>query len=253
VVVGVASWPELTAEVRRDSQAYARYLQWREATILWLERRWGDKLKTVVEHMDEKHPHVHYVIVPELDQDGRLRIGDIHEGYRAAAQCKAEGGSPRDEKKAYQEQMKRIQDDYHAKVAVKFGLTRLGPRRQRLSREQWKEQKRQAKALARAHASLKEKVCQIEARAQEYVVEKEAEINAAAQAMIESITSQAHQRTSAVKHKALAFIAKQDERIRELNKQVSEGQMTLNAKQEELDYYRSLLEEHGLLPGLASP
>jgi hypothetical protein len=247
VGVGVASWPELAAEVSRDPKAHSRYFQWREETVSWLQRQWGDKLKCVVEHMDEERPHLHFVIVPELDEDGGLRIDSIHQGRRAAAECKAAGGNPREQKKAFEKRMRRFQDDYYNDVSVRFGQTRIGPQRQRLSRKQWKEQELQAEALARAHANLREQASQVKAKAQEYAAKRAVEINATGQAKIE----EARQREKEVKRKAASYITKQGERIRELNKMISENQAAFAAQQEELDFCRRLLKEHGLLPDLA--
>jgi phytoene dehydrogenase-like protein len=43
--------------------------------------------------------------------------------------------------------MREWQESYHQAVAVPCGLTRLGPQRRRLSREEWQREKVQAKAL----------------------------------------------------------------------------------------------------------
>ena len=37
---------------------------------------------------------------------------------------------------------KAFQDDYHAQVAIHCGMARLGPKKQRLTRAEWKAQKR---------------------------------------------------------------------------------------------------------------
>jgi hypothetical protein len=253
VLVGVATWPVLTSEVRGDPQAMEHYLYWREATILWLRRQWGDQLETVVEHLDEMRPHLHYVVVPDLDPNGRLRIESIHAGYRAANKCDAKGGSRREQKAAFQAEMTRFQDDYYEHVGAPCGLTRLGPGRQRVSREEWKQQQRQAEALARAHHGLAERVSELKARAKAYALETTMEVNAAAQLKIDAITSRADQRANEFEQKAKSFITKQDERIRELKEQVSTSQAALFAQQEELDTYRRLLKESGLLPDLEFP
>jgi hypothetical protein len=250
VLVGVATWPVLTSEVRADPQAMEHYLYWREMTIQWLARQWGDQLKTVVEHLDEDRPHLHYVVVPDLDPDRRLRIESVHAGYRAANKCKAEGGSPRDQKAAYKAKMRCFQDDYYEHVGVHCGLTRLGPRLQRVSREEWKQQQRQAEAIARAHRGLEERASELKARAKAYVSEKTMEANATAQLKIDAITSRADQHAKEIRQKAKSFIIKQDERIWELKQQVLTSQAAFVAQQEELDIYRRLLEENGLLPSL---
>ena len=39
---------------------------------------------------------------------------------------------------------KAFQDDYHAQVAIHCGMARLGPKKQRLTRAEWKAQKEHA-------------------------------------------------------------------------------------------------------------
>lgn len=51
---------------------------------------------------------------------------------------------------AYKAAMREWQDSYHDAVAAPCGLTRLGPTRRRLTREEWKAEQAQAGALKRA-------------------------------------------------------------------------------------------------------
>ena len=67
---------------------------------------------------------------------------------------KARGETKAEQKQAYKAAMRALQDDYYENVAAHCGLTRLGPGRQRLTREEWTEQQRQAKSLANARTSL---------------------------------------------------------------------------------------------------
>ena len=45
---------------------------------------------------------------------------------------------------------KAFQDDYHAQVAIHCGMARLGPKKQRLTRAEWKAQKEHAMKVAAA-------------------------------------------------------------------------------------------------------
>ncbi|RED21560.1 hypothetical protein BJ123_1462 [Rhodopseudomonas thermotolerans] len=207
VLVGVVTWPELTANIQEDAEARNLYLRWRNRTIDWLRSQWGDLLATVIEHTDEPRPHVHFIVVPELEPNKRLHIASIHAGYRAAAECKDAGGSPRDQRTAYEGTMKIFQDCYYKQVAVRFRFTRIGPRLQRLTREQWKERKHQAKILAREYARLDEKRASIERRARDFVATKVAEAEAAAQLKIDSLASQSRQNILMLKQEANRRIA----------------------------------------------
>ena len=73
-------------------------------------------------------------------------MSEIHDGIRARNEC---SGGYSKKAHAYKEAMRKFQDEYYDKVATHLGLTRLGPRVQRLTRKQWKAQKKQAQTLSR--------------------------------------------------------------------------------------------------------
>ncbi len=53
MLAGVASYP-------RDGTEYD---YWKKASVAWLQLEFGDGLRTVVEHTDEAHPHLHFYVV----------------------------------------------------------------------------------------------------------------------------------------------------------------------------------------------
>ena len=53
---------------------------------------------------------------------------------------------------AYVGAMQKLQDEFHNKVGIKTGLTRIGPGRRRLTRDAWQAEQKQAKAFANAKA-----------------------------------------------------------------------------------------------------
>lgn len=114
-------------------------------SVEWLKKNYGDRLKTVVEHLDESHPHIHFYCVPRPGET----FETIHEGQAAAKKAAAQGKVKGEQNQAYIEAMRGFQDAF-ANVAQRFGLARLGPGRRRLTREQWKSEQIQAEALKRA-------------------------------------------------------------------------------------------------------
>ena len=112
--------------------------EYRDLAVEWLKKKYGDRLKSVVEHTDEAYPHFHFYVVPKV---GR-RFDSIHDGYRAANEAKSKGLKKGKQNAAYKGAMSTWQDELHATCGVQFGLSRTGPRRQRLTREQWKEQQK---------------------------------------------------------------------------------------------------------------
>jgi predicted nucleic acid-binding Zn-ribbon protein len=121
---------------------------YRDEVVEALKERYGDRLRSVVEHLDEAHPHVHFYLVPKPGES----FGAVHEGYQArnAERKKGPGAKVRT---AYQDAMKGWQDWLHERVSSRFGLLRLGPKRERLSRQEYKRQQDLAKAQAELEAA----------------------------------------------------------------------------------------------------
>ena len=126
--------------------------QFAEDSLIWLKNKYGDRLKSVIVHDDEAHPHLHFCVVPRVGE----RFDDIHEGTKAKNQAKKEGQKAGAQNIAYIEAMRNFQDNFSEKVAMKYGLTRLGPARRRLSRGEWKAEQAQAAFFADAKAVAKQ-------------------------------------------------------------------------------------------------
>lgn len=148
----VLSYPVTMEEYRADLEVVARVLDWERRSVAWLRGQFGDRLVSVVRHEDESHPHLHAYVLPD---DPAMTAAHLHPGFRAKAAAKAAGMRPGEDEKAvskradaaYKAAMRAWLDDYHAKVAQPCGMTRLGPGKRRLTREQWHQEKRQAEAL----------------------------------------------------------------------------------------------------------
>lgn len=116
----------------------------RDDAVAWLQDKYGDRLQTVVEHRDEDHPHCHFYVVPRPGE----KIEAIHEGKRAERDFVAAGGPKKGTNKVFREAMRGFQDEYFESVAMRHGMTRIGPGRRRLSRAEAMQEKQQAKAVA---------------------------------------------------------------------------------------------------------
>ena len=123
---GVITWP-----AERSQEEWEAY---RDSSIAWLQSKHGNRLLSVVEHLDEPHKHIHYYLIP---QEGE-RFDVLHPGRAAAAGAKAAGKKKGEQNTAYIAAMRQWQVDFHREVSARHGLTRLGPRRRRLTRAQWK-------------------------------------------------------------------------------------------------------------------
>jgi hypothetical protein len=119
---GVISWPR---EREADWPAF------RDASVRWLKNHYRERLLSVVEHLDERHPHLHFYAVPLPGED----FGAVHAGYSARQESRGKGETAGETITAYKEAMKVWQDDFYNAVAINFGLARIGPRRERTDRE----------------------------------------------------------------------------------------------------------------------
>ena len=110
----------------------------------WLQKEYGKALLCVVAHLDEAHPHLHFYAVPE---DGQ-RFDSIHAGYRAQNGLTGDRGNrsvSKNEKAdirargkfAYATAMREWQDRLQEDVGRFYGLARVGPRLQRVTRVEY--------------------------------------------------------------------------------------------------------------------
>lgn len=133
---GVITFPK---ERKDDWPAY------RDAAINDLKKRYGDCLKSIVEHTDEEHPHIHFYVVPKAGE----RFDSVHDGYRAANEAKAAGAKKGEQNTAYNTAMKGWQDSLYQSFGLPFGLARLGPKRRRLTRKEWRIEQAATELLAK--------------------------------------------------------------------------------------------------------
>jgi len=122
---------------------------YKKDAVDWLKTKYGPALRTVVEHTDEGHPHVHFYAVPEHGK----QFDTLHEGQRAAKALKNEKKGVQNQ--AYKEAMRGYQDQFFRDLSVKHGMSRIGPGRRRLTREAWVLEKKQARAYELTKKSTK--------------------------------------------------------------------------------------------------
>ena len=166
----IFSHPVTMDEYRASTDVRRDIADWEQRSIAWLREKYGDHLVSVIRHTDESHPHLHAYLLPD---DREMRAGLLHPGYPAKNAVLAAGPLPGEDKKtmgkradrAYVAGMRAWLDDYHEKVAIPAGLTRLGAGKRRLTRAQWHAEKAQAAALKRAV----QRAAVVEAKGRAYV------------------------------------------------------------------------------------
>ena len=118
LVAGVASFPRVEAEKRPRALCPVGVINY-----CLSQGKYGDNLRAVVMHNDEEQPHLHFFVCSDTEVNAKA----LHYGHKA--------------KKNFIAASKAFQDDYHAQVAIHCGMARLGPKKQRLTRAEWKAQK----------------------------------------------------------------------------------------------------------------
>lgn len=142
MLAGVVSAP---AEIEPDA-----WEKLKADTLMWLKKKYGERLQTVIEHADEANPHLHFYCVPLPGE----RFDQLHDGKRAAAALK---GEPKGKQNAaYRQAMRGWQDDFSEEVGIPNGMSRFGPRKRRMSREGWIQEQEQAKSVAASLAGSRE-------------------------------------------------------------------------------------------------
>lgn len=143
LLAGVVSAPETMSD--------AEWLSFKCDAVKALQERYGERLRSVIEHTDESHKHLHYYCVPLAGQ--RFDTLATGRGAKAAAEAdaKQQGLNKSQQSKlgndAYKAERREFQNWFFNRVAMKHGLARIGPGRRRLSRAEWKAEQLQASAL----------------------------------------------------------------------------------------------------------
>jgi vacuolar-type H+-ATPase subunit H len=151
----VASYPTPLSELDGNPAERESLKRWEQRTVEWLKSLYGDDLMTVIRHADERYPHLHAYILPKSDPELRaLRMHPGHEAKRRVMDSHLTNESKKELNRigdrAYRNAMRDWQDSYHQTVGIPSGLTRLGPKRRRLTREAWHAEKVAAQAVQAA-------------------------------------------------------------------------------------------------------
>ena len=157
-VSSVTSFPRELQQEQPDL-----YEEWVLENIKYFKNKYGDNFLSCIEHLDENHPNLHFIIaIDDTMEHGMANIKYIHEPIKR-----------RDEQKgskakviAFSEAAREMQDDYYNKVSIRFGLQRTGPGRKRLKRKEYMTAKREAELLAAALRANEQKEVVLHAKEQ---------------------------------------------------------------------------------------
>lgn len=152
----------ITRGIRRDQQTLGcivlsypadgeNYNLWEDQSLEWLRETYGDDLKTVVRHDDESHPHLHCYLIPKDLRASKYNVGRAaKDAFMSSPEALAIADKKERNKvgdRRYKEAWRSLQDSYWQTVSLPCGLSRIGPGKRRLTRDQWKAEQSQANHL----------------------------------------------------------------------------------------------------------
>jgi len=136
----------LAGVISMPAEEIHRWDSFKQAAIEYLQKRYGTRLRCVLEHIDEMHPHMHFYVVPEVGES----FEDVHDGRKAALEAARSGAIKGEQNRRYRDAMRAFQDDFSEQVAAGYGQARIGPARRRLTRAAWKAEQDQARIYERS-------------------------------------------------------------------------------------------------------
>jgi hypothetical protein len=154
LIAGVATHPVPRADMTGSIAEREFYEHWKAETIEWLVNSSDIAVRCIIEHTDEEYSHLHFFALPTLTADFRLNFDAVHPGRKGAGEAAARGACRAAVQSAYVAAMVGWQDNYHRHVSARFGHQRLGPRRQRVTRERHKAIRQTERESDKARADL---------------------------------------------------------------------------------------------------
>jgi len=142
-LAGVVSFPREWAEQNPRLLTKAK-----KDVVEELQRRYGDQLQAAIFHgEDEENPHVHYFVLPKDLDMSRVCPATAAERSVDASKSKATGKA---RQAARSQALQLFQNEWHDNVMRDIGLGRYGPKRQRMSRPEWKAENTMRITIANA-------------------------------------------------------------------------------------------------------
>lgn len=154
LLAGTASYP-------KDGTDFE---DWKRRTLVFLRSEYGDNLRHVIEHTDEEHPHLHFYAFSDTEMNARK----LHDGCVAEMKAENEKGErlkASERRKAFAEGCRAYLDRYHHQVGQYFAMDRVGPKRRRLSRAEYNQEKSEKQRLAEGLRELEQRAQELEAEA----------------------------------------------------------------------------------------
>lgn len=150
LLAGVVSYPKKRVDAINDRKALEDYVQWGQLVLKFLKSEFGNRLCSVVNHVDEEYFHFHFYVIPNFNA-GEPNLVHAHPGMYAAARAVPPGYKGHDAGKlkndAFKKAMREFQDQFYTSVSMQMGHARRGPGKRRITRAQWRAEQQQSETL----------------------------------------------------------------------------------------------------------
>lgn len=149
------TWPTLLGEVSSypgpPDDNDAGYVEWKRLCLARLHEAYGERLVTVMEHLDEGHGHLHALVAnPDASP-----VKALHPGHGPSDACLAAGGTYKEAQQAYIAGLQRFQELFSDLVGRPAGLERIAPDpRNRYSYAEARVRKQMTEEIAVIEADL---------------------------------------------------------------------------------------------------
>lgn len=154
MICGIASYPVDWSGVRKGADDTATYYAWKDDVIQFLRDHYakaGGELVSVVEHIDERYPHLHFYVLPTSSATFSAR--EIHDGWREKLEARSKKQGRKEEIAAYSRGTEILRNAFYVAVSQKYGHALHKGKRPRVARNFYASEKRQ---LARENRLLAE-------------------------------------------------------------------------------------------------
>ena len=119
LLCSIASFPINTKHLEDSPILYWIYCQWTKAVMTWCKSRYGNQLHKVIQHTDERYPHLH-IWATAKTIGKRFELGPVNAGFYAQR-----GLAPQERMPAFKQAWRGVQNDFWWSVSRWFGFARL--------------------------------------------------------------------------------------------------------------------------------
>jgi len=138
---GVVSYPKTPLFIESSQKEQLEYLKWKHLNNQFFDKEFGCDFMGTIEHLDERYAHLHYYVMPKLENSGKIAL-KAHPGRNFNLANQNESGSFK--RKGYIQAMKDFLQRYYEQVGRLMGWSiRSSTPRKRVSREKWEDELKQ--------------------------------------------------------------------------------------------------------------